>query len=179
MALRTILTYPNPRLQKTAKPADCFGPELVQLAEDMVETMRSANGIGLAAPQIGESIRLIVLEVPEEDETKTPVLYKIANPELVKKEGNARIEEGCLSCPHFYTEVGRAETVTIRGQLLDGSPFSVDADGLTAICFQHEIDHLNGKLLVNYVSVVKRTLYRNEMKKWKTEDGTPDRRPAL
>ncbi len=179
MALRTILTYPNPILQKAARPVERFGPDLAKLAEDMVETMRAANGIGLAAPQIGEGLRLVVVEIPEEDEEKPPILYKVANPEIVKKDGEARIEEGCLSCPGFFVEVDRAEKVTIRGQLPDGSPFSIDADGLTAICFQHEIDHLNGKLLVNYVSVVKRTLYRNEMKRHTSETEASDRRPAL
>jgi peptide deformylase len=186
MAIRTILTYPNPVLQRVAKPVERFDVNLANLVKDMVDTMRAENGIGLAAPQIGESVRLIVLEVQNEDpETGEPAnepttIYSVCNPEITQRSGTARIEEGCLSCPGFYVEVDRSSEVRIEGQLPDGSLFSLDAKGLLAICFQHEIDHLDGKLLVNYVSPIKRTLYRKEMKRRKKKDGSvEDRRPTL
>jgi peptide deformylase len=179
MALRTILTFPNPVLQKAAKPVERFDAELKKLVEDMIDTMRAAPGIGLAAPQVGVGLRVIVLEVPGEDETVPPVLCALCNPEITRREGEAKTEEGCLSCPGFYVEVDRAKEVTVVAKLPDGSPFKIDADGLLSICFQHEMDHLDGKLLVNYVSTVKRNLYRDELKRRKSEDETPDRARAL
>lgn len=176
MAIREILTYPDPLLHQVSKPVDTFDVSLANLVSDMVETMRNAPGIGLAAPQIGEFTRLIVLEVPEE-ESENATLYAVCNPEITRRSGHARIEEGCLSLPGFYIEVDRAKEVTVEGQNPDGTPFSLDADGLLAICFQHEIDHLDGKLLVNYASPVKRDLYRTQVKK--QQISTDGRRPAL
>jgi peptide deformylase len=184
MAIRKILTYPDPLLHRVAAPVEVFDTNLATLVYDMVETMRHAPGIGLAAPQVGESLQVIVVEVPPEREGKEiegdPILYAVCNPRITRKSGNARIEEGCLSVPGFYLEVDRAKEVRLEGQNPDGTPLTVDADGLLAICFQHEIDHLDGKLLLNYVSGVKRALYRNELKRRAKKDGSPDdRRPAL
>ena len=164
-----------------AEPITKFDLSLTRLASDMFETMRHAPGIGLAAPQIGESIRLIVIEIPADKEggdIQGP--FAVCNPMVTKKKGNAKIEEGCLSVPGFYLEVDRAKEITIEGQNPDGSKFSMEAGGLLAICFQHELDHLDGKLLINYVSSVKRALYKSEIKKRAKTEGKPeDRRPAL
>ncbi len=173
MALRKIRTFPDPVLQRVARPVEAFDEELAQLAQDMVETMKDSNGIGLAAPQVGESLRLIVLQVPLEDDSDGPI-YQVCNPEIVAREGEACIEEGCLSLPGFTAEVDRASIISLKGQNVDGSPFELEAEGLLAICFQHEMDHLDGKLLVNYVSSGKRDLYRTEMKKRKREERNSD-----
>jgi peptide deformylase len=176
MAIRKIFTFPDPILHRVAEPVETFDSTLSSLVSDMVETMRYAPGIGLAAPQVGESLRLIVVEVPTEDEGP-PTLYAVCNPMVTKRSGDARIEEGCLSLPGFYTEVDRAAQITLEGNNPDGSHFSIEAEGLLAICFQHEIDHLDGKLLVNYVSSVKRDLYRAEARKRRANaGGTPDDR---
>ncbi len=182
MAVRTILTYPDPKLTRVSEPVERFDSKLSDLVSDMVETMRLAPGIGLAAPQVGVPIRLIVVEVPPEREGKEvegekPILYTVCNPVITQRSGEAKMEEGCLSVPGLYVEVDRSAEVTIEGKLPSGAPFSLDANGLLAICFQHEIDHLQGKLLVNYVSSVKRELYKQEVKKRKAE--TVDARKAL
>lgn len=178
MALRRILTYPDPKLHRIAGPVESFDTDLSNLVSDMVETMRYAPGIGLAAPQVGEPIRLIVVEVPLK-EGDPATLYAVCNPVIVRRSGHAKIEEGCLSVPGFYVEVDRAKDIVLEGQNPDGSPFSLEIDGLAAICFQHEIDHLEGKLLVNYVSAVRRELYRDEVKRRTTEGSVEDRRKAL
>ncbi|MEZ4705036.1 MAG: peptide deformylase [Bdellovibrionota bacterium] len=164
MAIRTLLTYPNPILHRVSAPITEFDVELVHLAQDMVETMKHANGIGLAAPQIGVLKRLIVVQVPDEDGNMGP-LYTVCNPNIAKCQGHAKIEEGCLSVPGLGVEVDRSSNILLEGQNLDGSAFRLETDGLLAICFQHEIDHLDGKLLVNYVSSVKRELYKKEITK--------------
>lgn len=180
MAIRKIFTYPDPVLRRVAKPVERFDSNLSTLVSDMVETMRHAPGIGLAAPQVGEPIRLIVIEIPTENE-EPPALFAVLNPEIMRRSGTAKIEEGCLSLPGFFVEVDRAAEVTVEGQNPDGTHFKVEADGLLAICFQHEIDHLDGKLLVSYVSPLKRDLYRKEIRKKRSPvEGTPeDRRRAL
>ena len=180
MAIRKIFTYPDPVLQRVAKPVETFDSKLSTLVSDMVETMRYAPGIGLAAPQVGESIRLIVVEVPSEEERPSE-LYVVCNPEITAKSGEAKTEEGCLSCPGFFVEVDRAAQVSVEGENPDGTHFRIDADGLLAICFQHEIDHLDGKLLVHHVSSLKRELYRKEIqqKRSNPEGTSEDRRKAL
>jgi peptide deformylase len=165
MAVREILKYPDPQLHRKSRPVEVFDEALVCLAEDMVETMQKAGGIGLAAPQIGELLRLVVVFLPFEDGQGESLLYKVCNPRITESDGEAKIEEGCLSCPGFSVEVERAGRITVEGENLDGSPFRLEADGLLSICLQHEIDHLEGKLLVNYVGPVKRELYKSEMKR--------------
>lgn len=179
MAVRRVLTFPDPLLHRVSRPVEHFDNDLSLLVTDMIETMRREDGIGLAAPQVGELLRLIVVEVaPAEGEA--PILYSVCNPTITRREGDARIEEGCLSLPGFYVEVDRAEKIRLEGQNPDGSPLALDADGLLAICFQHEIDHLDGRLLVNYVSSTRREVYRSEVKK-KARDGAsePGRSGAL
>jgi peptide deformylase len=180
MAIRKIFTYPDPVLTRVARPVEKFDAELSTLISDMVETMRHAPGIGLAAPQVGESLRVIVVEIPSEGE-RASELHAVCNPEITRREGKAKTEEGCLSCPGFFVEVDRSERITVEGEHPDGTRFRIDAEGLLAICFQHEIDHLDGKLLVHHVSPLKRDLYRKEVRQKRTRaDGTSeDRRKAL
>ncbi len=181
MALRRILTYPDPLLHRVAEPVHEFDVDLSNLVSDMVETMRHAPGIGLAAPQIGELFRLVVIELTDDEEERKTPLYAVCNPEIVHKAGHAKIEEGCLSVPDLYVEVDRAEEIRVEGQNPDGTPFSLEADGLLAIVLQHEIDHLNGTLLTNYISSIRRDIYKGERRRAEEEDsGDPSqRRPAL
>lgn len=166
MSLLPILTYPDPRLLKKAAPVEAFDADLARLVEDMFETMRDANGIGLAAPQVGRSIRLVVLDIPVDDERNEgepaaePLVFAVVNPVITKKKGETRIEEGCLSLPEFYVEVDRAAEIVLEGQDVAGRPLRIEASGLLAICFQHELDHLEGTLLVNYAAPQDRDAYR-------------------
>lgn len=151
MALREIVTLPNPVLRRKARKVTEFGPELQTLIEDMVETMREAPGVGLAAPQVNISQQLIVIEFGDEDNEDAPKkLYIVANPEIVKlsKETVTGVE-GCLSIPGIVGEVERAEKALITGQNRRGQPVKIKADGWLARIFQHEIDHLNGVLYVD------------------------------
>ena len=164
MAIRKIFTWPEAVLQRVAKPVEKFDSKLSMLVSDMVETMRYAPGIGLAAPQVGESIRLIVIEIPTEGES-APDLYAVCNPEITKKSGEAKIEEGCLSCPGLYLEVDRAAEVTVEGQNPDGTHFTIEAEGLLAKALQHEIDHLNGLLFIDRLSPLKKNIFRRRYRK--------------
>ncbi|HNB52980.1 MAG TPA: peptide deformylase [Anaerolineales bacterium] len=151
MALREIVTLPNPVLRRKARKVTEFGPELQTLIEDMVETMREAPGVGLAAPQVNISQQLIVIEFGDEDNDEAPKkLYIVANPEIVKlsKETVMGVE-GCLSIPGIVGEVERAEKALITGQNRRGQPVKLKAEGWLARIFQHEIDHLNGVLYVD------------------------------
>lgn len=151
MALREIVTLPNPVLRRKARKVTEFGPELQTLIEDMVETMREAPGVGLAAPQVNISQQLIVIEFGDEDNEDAPKkLYIVANPEVVKlsKETVTGVE-GCLSIPGIVGEVERAEKALITGQNRRGQPVKIKAEGWLARIFQHEIDHLNGVLYVD------------------------------
>jgi len=180
MAILDILTFPNPQLQKVSMPIETFDEDLRRLVDDMVETMRKADGIGLAAPQIGELKRLVVVEIPSEIEGEEGQRFTLCNPKITRKEGRARIEEGCLSLPGFAVEVDRAKEITIEGKNVDGSDIKLDADGMLAICLQHEMDHLEGRLLVHYVSTVKRQLYKSEMKRRaRSPESFDDPPPAL
>ncbi len=151
MALREIVTVPNPVLRHKARRVTDFGPELQTLIDDMVETMRQAPGVGLAAPQIDVPLRLIVVEFgDEEDEDVPPRLYVMANPEIVRQsEEKVAGTEGCLSIPGFIGEVERLETITVQGQNRRGRPTRIKASGWLARIFQHEIDHLNGVLFTD------------------------------
>lgn len=162
MALE-ICTYPNPVLAKTAQTVEEITPELVQLAKNMSECMYANQGIGLAAPQVGESLRLIVVDVtgPEQRDQ----LITLFNPEITGHAGEVESEEGCLSLPFFNCTVDRAAHVSVRGLDIDGSEVTIDADGLLAICLQHEIDHLEGTLLLNRVGRIKKTMYEKKVKK--------------
>lgn len=162
MAIRKIIYLPNEVLRQIAKPVEKFDEELQILIDDMFDTMYSVNGVGLAAPQIGVSLRLSVIDVQGDKSTQLVII----NPEIIHKEGEKQYQEGCLSVPGSYDTVTRADKVTIRAQNRFGQWFEHTADGLLGECFQHEIDHLNGKLYVDLLSPLKRTIARRKMEKF-------------
>lgn len=161
MALLPILHYPDPRLHQSATPVTEFTAELKQLAEDMTETMYAAPGVGLAAPQVNVHQRLIVVDVSEDKNG----LMVLVNPQIIAREGEQEYEEGCLSVPGVYSKISRAARVKVKAQDLDGAPFEVEADGLLAVCLQHEIDHLDGKVFVDYLSQLKQNRIRTKLLK--------------
>jgi peptide deformylase len=161
MALLPIRHFPDPVLKVPAEAVVEFNDELRRLAEDMAETMYAAPGVGLAAPQVGISKRLAVIDCAPKDQP--PELLALVNPEIVEREGESLEEEGCLSVPGFYARVARNARVTVRFLDLDGTPKTIAADGLMAIACQHEIDHLDGILFVDHLSPLKRSMFR---KKW-------------
>ena len=163
MPLLRICHYPEPVLKQKAAAVTVFDGELRRLAEDMLETMYAAPGVGLAAPQVGVSRRLIVLDCSPKDGEKQPLIA--VNPEILTREGECCEEEGCLSVPEYYAKVVRSERVRVRFQDLQGTAREVQADGLWAICFQHEIDHLDGVLFVDRLSPLKRSLFRKKYQK--------------
>lgn len=163
MAIMRILHYPEAILNNKSEPVTRFDEELKRLADDMAETMYAAPGVGLAAPQVGISKRLVVIDCAPKGEE--PHLMKIANPEIVAREGEVFEEEGCLSVPGYYAKVPRSARVTVRHQDLDGNTVELEADGLLAIAFQHEIDHLDGILFVDHLSPLKKSIFRKKYKK--------------
>lgn len=163
MAIRTILRYPDKRLRNKALPVAEVTPEVRALCDDMAETMYAAPGVGLAAPQIGVSKRIFVIDVAPSDGPSD--LKVFINPEFVSREGETVWEEGCLSFPGIHEEVERAAKVTVRAIGLDGQPFELAAEGLLAIAVQHEYDHLEGTLMVDRVSLLKRRMIDREMRK--------------
>jgi len=162
-----IVTYPDPVLRDSAADIPEITPEIKRLAQDMVQSMYEGNGIGLAAPQVGESLRLITVDISGPD--KREDLLILLNPKILSKDGKVESEEGCLSFPELRAVVERAENVVVEALDLDGHTVALDADGLLAICLQHEIDHLNGKLIIDHVSRLKRSLYEKKAKKWKKQ----------
>jgi len=163
MALREILRYPEPLLKQKSVPVTEFNDELKQLANDMVETMYAAPGVGLAAPQVGVLQRLIILDCSASDEPDD--LLVAVNPEIIAGEGNSLEEEGCLSVPGYWASVKRHETATIRYQDTDGNFHEREAEGLLAIGMQHEVDHLEGVLFVDRLSPLKRSIFRKKYMK--------------
>jgi len=161
MAKLNILEFPDSRLRKVAKAVECFDSALEELVEDMLETMYSARGIGLAATQINVHKRLLVLDISEEREQ--PHVY--VNPEVLSASGSENCEEGCLSVPGIYASVQRAENVTIKAQDTAGKFFEEQLDGMHAVCIQHEIDHLDGRLFVDYLSPLKRNMVLKKLEK--------------
>lgn len=149
MSLLDIQVLGSPVLRVDTRTVTEFTDELRQLANDMFETMHAAQGIGLAAPQVGRDSRMAVIDVHG-------ARYVIINPEVIFEEGEERAEEGCLSIPDVYGEVDRARKVIVRAQDLEGASFEIEADDLLARCLQHEIDHLHGKLFIDYLSLFKR-----------------------
>jgi len=156
MALRTLVKYPDPGLQEPSEPVESFDERLRRLADDMVETMRAEAGIGLAAPQVGESVRLTVIDLSGGSDPEQ--LMRLVNPRVELEEGEDREEEGCLSFPDLTLVVPRPQRVVISAQDLEGKPFSIEASGLLARCLHHEIDHLDGVLFIDRVSPLKRDL---------------------
>ena len=166
MARLTILRYPDPRLHTVARPVAVVDERVRRLVDDMLETMYGADGVGLAATQVDVHERLIVMDTSEQHDR--PLV--LVNPEIVKRSAETAInEEGCLSVPLIYDRVERAARVTVRALGRDGQPFELDAEGLTAVCVQHEMDHLLGKVFVEYLSPLKRDRIRTKMLK-KTRD---------
>ena len=158
MSLRTIVTHPAPVLRRKARKVTNFGPELQQLIDDMVETMRAAPGVGLAAPQVDSSMRLIVVEYGEEDNPDTPPkLYVLVNPEITRLATETEVgTEGCLSIPGFVGDVERPTGAVIKGLNRRGTPIKITAEGWLARIFQHEIDHLEGMLFIDRAEKVYR-----------------------
>ena len=163
MALLNILHFPDPKLRTIAKPVTEFNAELKQLVANMFETMYEAPGIGLAASQVDRHIRLLVMDVSE-DKNKPQCLI---NPEIIEMEGEEESDEGCLSVPGFYEMVKRAERIRVKTQDETGESREFDAEGLEAVCIQHEMDHLQGKLFVDYISTLKRDRIRAKLVKMK------------
>lgn len=165
MALRTILEYPDPRLRTRAQPVTEFDPELGRLIDDMFETMYAAPGIGLAATQLDVHKRVLVIDVSESHDQ--PLVF--INPEILSREGEEVTEEGCLSVPENFAEVKRAAKVRIRARDRNGNAFEQDYEGVLAVCIQHEMDHLEGKLFVDYLSDLKRERIRKKLEKERKE----------
>jgi peptide deformylase len=161
MTKLAILEYPDPRLRKTAQRVDFVDDAVRQLTADLLETMYAANGVGLAATQVDVHLRVIVLDVSEE--RNQPMVF--INPELLRTVGRGPGEEGCLSVPDVFDKVQRATHVRVRATAVDGTNFEMDAEGLLAVCIQHEMDHLEGKLFVDYLSELKRQLIRRRLEK--------------
>ena len=161
MALLPILRYPDPRLHKKAVPVAEIDDSIRKLVQDMAETMYEAPGIGLAATQVDVHKRVIVIDVSE-DKSR---LLTLINPMIVEQDGEQVCEEGCLSVPGIYDKVSRAENVRVRALDVDGKPIEFHADGLLAVCVQHEIDHLDGKVFVEYLSRLKQTRIRHKLLK--------------
>ena len=169
MAIRPILIHPDPRLKKVVPPLGAPTDAARALAEDMLETMYDAPGIGLAAPQVGEMVRMIVMDcVKDEDAPPRPMV--LIDPEVVwSSEERSTYEEGCLSIPEQYADVERPASVTVRWTGLDGSASEETFDGLWATCVQHEIDHLNGKLFIDHIGPMRRQMITRKMVKLKKE----------
>lgn len=166
MAVLNILRYPDPRLHQVAKPVEVFDEELRQLVRDMAETMYAAPGVGLAATQVDVHRRVIVVDVSDTKDR----LQVFVNPKIVAASEDAKVyEEGCLSVPGIYEEVERPDRVRVEAFDEYGKPFSVDADGLLAVCIQHEIDHLNGRVFVQYLSRLKQNRIRAKLLKSERE----------
>jgi len=165
MPLREVLQFPDKRLREKSKPIAEVSDDIRALAEDMIEVMYDEPGIGLAAPQVGETIRLIVVDTEwnEDDAEKDPLV--LVNPEITARDGSVTWSEGCLSVPDFQADVERSETVTLEALDLEGEPVVIEAEGIQAVCFQHEIDHLDGVLFIDRISRLKREMYVRKRKK--------------
>jgi len=160
-----IYQYPEPVLRKETSKISSFDEDLVKLIEDMAETMYNAPGIGLAAPQVGRSVKLIVVDTTEDPEGEKQYMALI-NPEIVAHEGTQLDEEGCLSVPELTSYVKRHKKITVTYQGIDGSPHELTTEDRFAVVLQHEIDHLNGILFIDHLSPLKRNLYKKKVKKW-------------
>jgi len=161
MAILDILHFPDPNLRKKARPVETIDASIKTLASDMLETMYKEGGIGLAATQVNVQKRVVVIDLSE---LRNEPMYLI-NPEIISSEGVEQMQEGCLSVPDYYDLVERAEKVSFRYLNLAGEAKEVNADGLLAVCIQHEIDHLDGKLFIDYLSPLKRQRLRKKLEK--------------
>jgi peptide deformylase len=161
MAILNILHYPDPRLREKALPVEEVNSEIKQLVADMFETMYEAPGIGLAATQANIQKRIIVIDISENKSEP----HCFINPEIIESDGSEEMEEGCLSVPGIYEKVQRAEHIKVRALDREGKTFEMEADGLLSVCIQHEMDHLEGKLFVDYLSELKRQRIRKKIEK--------------
>jgi peptide deformylase len=161
MTMLTILEFPDPRLRTKAQPVSVFDQALKDLISAMLETMYAAPGIGLAATQVNVHRQLLVLDVSEEKNQPLALI----NPRIVANDGSQTYQEGCLSVPGIFADVERADSITVEAQDSDGKPITLQADGLLAVCIQHEMDHLVGKLFVDYLSPLKREMVRKKLEK--------------
>jgi peptide deformylase len=166
MALLEILKYPDPRLRTVAKPVAEVNDGLRQLIDDMLETMYAAPGIGLAATQVNVHERLLVIDIT--DDKSEPLCF--INAEILEQSGRIEADEGCLSVPEVYETVERAEHIRVKALDRDGQEFEIEAEGLLAVCIQHEIDHLDGKLFVDYLSQLKRSRLKKKVSKVRKRD---------
>lgn len=166
MSRLNILEFPDPRLRTVAEPVSEFDQRLTDLVDDMRATMYDAHGIGLAATQVDVHQRLLVMDVsPEQTEFQVFI-----NPEIIARDGKQVHEEGCLSVPGIYANVTRAEQITVRAQNPDGETFEKQLEGLAAVCLQHEMDHLQGKLFVDYLSPLKRAMVKKKLEKQRRQE---------
>lgn len=170
MAILEILHFPDPRLRTRAKPVEQVDDALRILIDNMFETMYDAPGIGLAATQINVHKRLIIIDISEEKDQPLVLI----NPELLEKDGVEEMDEGCLSVPGIFERVQRADHIKVRALDRQGEEFELGAEGLLAVCIQHEIDHLDGKLFVDYLSQLKRTRIRKKLEKQQRQHISPD-----
>ncbi len=166
MATKAIVLYPDPQLRQVCEPVKEITDEVRQLLADMAETMYQKSGIGLAANQVGRNIRAVVVDLGADEESgREASLYQVINPTIVASVGSVESEEGCLSIPGIREVIPRHAQVTVTGLDSDGREITIEADGLLAICFQHEIDHLNGVLFIDHLSRLKRELAKSRYKK--------------
>jgi len=170
MARLPIIEFPDPRLRTVARPVKEVDTRIRQLVEDMFETMYEAPGIGLAATQVDVHEQLLVLDVSEDK--SAPMVF--INPQILSSEGSQVYQEGCLSVPGIYADVKRANSVVVRALDRDGASFELAAEGLLAVCIQHEMDHLAGKVFVDYLSPLKRELVRKKLAKQRRLEGNED-----
>lgn len=170
MAILNILEFPDKRLRTIAKPVEVVDSEIQRLVDDMLETMYEARGVGLAATQINVHKRVIVMDIS--DEKNQPIC--LINPKIIEKDGVSEAEEGCLSVPGFFEKVSRAEHIKITALDREGKNFELEARDLLAICIQHEMDHLEGQLFVDYISAFKRTRIKNKLEKIHKSQGRQD-----
>jgi peptide deformylase len=166
MAILEVLHFPDDRLRKKAVPVEEINPEIKEIAANMLETMYEENGIGLAATQVNIQKRIVVIDLSEEK--NQPII--LINPEITKLEGKETMREGCLSVPEYFDIVERAENIEFNYKTLDNELVSMETDGLLAVCVQHEIDHLNGKLFIDYLSPLKRQRLKKKIEKLERQD---------
>ena len=169
MAILHVLTYPDPRLRKQAAPVKTVNEDVRRLVDDMTETMYAAPGIGLAAVQVDVQKRVIILDISE-DQTDLRVFI---NPEITERTGQQESEEGCLSVPGVYAPVTRADSIVVRALDRNGKEFTLEANGMLAVCIQHEVDHLDGKVFVDYLSRMKQERIRKKLSKQARRNPTP------
>ena len=161
--VRTILHYPDKRLREKGKKIEAVTPEIRKLIDDMAETMYAAPGVGLAATQIGEKLQLFIIDIADAEEPSDLKIF--INPEILESSGDVTWEEGCLSIPGVHEEIDRKERVKVRAQDRDGKTFELEADGLLAVAIQHELDHLEGKLMVDHLGMLRKRIVHRQMTK--------------